>query len=496
MSFQDFMVNLYNVWVPRNLITEELSGIYGNQVLADMGRIINYYNIYDNGTDFPVSADSDYVPAKLKYKKIRSLIDKEARFLFAKPPEYFIKPKEVSEQNNALCSVHQAYLDAVLKANKISNKMVKAAKDCLIGERIAIFVNFDEEYGIKITFCPSLEFVYEQNEYGDLTKIVGFFALNDAVNQTEQRIQKKKYWLENGVCHVSEGIYDGGGNLVETLIGDLATEFEYIPAVVILNAGLTGDTQGQSEMQGLIEYEEYYNRLSNLDIDAERQGMNPIRYTIDVSPAATSDLSLAAGAFWDLQSDPNAPSDGMSGKVGVLENGMSYSSALNTTLERIKNTMYEQLDVPAVSSSDLKSVVTSGKTLKAIYWGLIVRCDEKMLDWRPALEFMAKCIIDGAFLYPEIAAKYTTEALTDIDYVITVDNQYPLPEDESEEKAIDLSEVSAKTRSIKSYLKKWQGATDDEADAEIQQIALEQQLLNNSFMPLTSQTATGTGEEQ
>ena len=210
MSFQDFMVNLYDVWVPRNLITEELSGIYGNQVLADMGRIINYYNIYDNGTDFPVAAESDYVPAQLKYKKIRSLIDKEARFLFAKPPEYFVKPKEVSENNNTLCSVYQAYLDAVLKENKISNKMVKAAKDCLIGERIAIFVNFDEEHGIKITFSPSLEFVYEQDEYGDLTKIVGFFALNDAIDQNEQRIQKKKYWMENGICHVSEGIYDGG----------------------------------------------------------------------------------------------------------------------------------------------------------------------------------------------------------------------------------------------------------------------------------------------
>lgn len=484
MSFQDFFTNLYyDIWVPRNLITEELSGLYGNQVLADMGKIINYYNIYDRGTDFPVSTESDYIPAELKYKKIRSLIDKEARFLFAKPPEYFVKPKEVSEQNNQICSDYQALLDAVLKENRIGNKMVKAAKDCLIGERIAIFINFDEEHGIKITFSPSLEFIYEQDEYGTLTKIIGFFSLNDSSDKNEQRIQKKKYWVENGKCHISEGVYDGAGTLVEELIEDLETEFEYIPAVVILNAGLTNETQGQSEMQGLIEYEEYYNRLSNLDIDAERQGMNPIRYTMDVSPGSTENLSLAAGAFWDLQSDPNAPAEGLSGKVGSLENSMSYSSALNTTLERIKNTMYEQLDVPAVSSSDLKSVVTSGKTLKAIYWGLIVRCDEKMLDWRPALEFMAKCVIDGAFLYPDIASRYIQNPLTQVDYIINVDNQYPLPEDESEEKALDMSEVAAKTRSIKSYLKKWQGLTDDEAQAELEQIALEQQLLTNSFMP-------------
>ena len=491
MAFQDFVTSLYKSWVPRNLITEELSGLYGSQVLAEMGQIIKYYDIYDNGTDFPVSDTKNYVPANLKYKKIKTLIDKEARFLFAKPPEYKINPVEPSEQTNSACSAYQSYLDAVLKDNKITNKMVKAAKDCLIGKRIAIFINFDEEKGIKISFCPSLEFVYEMDEYETLTKIIGFFSLNDAENAEEQRIYKKKYWMENNKCHISEGIYNGSGALVEEISKDLTTEFEYIPAVVILNSCLTGETQGRSEMESLVEYEEYYNRLSNLDIDAEREGMNPIRYTMDVSPGATKNLSVAAGAFWDLHSDENAPAEGITGKVGVLENSMSYSATLNTTLERIKNTMYEQLDVPAVSSTDLKGIVTSGKTLKAIYWGLIVRCDEKMLDWKPALEFMAQCIIDGAKLYPNIAQKYLTAPLTDVEYTIDVNNQYPLPEDEAEEKAIDLSEVSAKTMSIKSYMKKWRNLTDKDADEELKQIALEQQLLSNSFMPQMSTEAGG-----
>lgn len=490
MSLNDFMNTLFRNWVPRNMITEELSGLYGSTVLADMGRIIKFYEIYENGTDFPTSS-GDYVPSELKYKEIRTLIDKEARFLFAKPPEFFVKPKDPGEETNRISGDYQAYINAVLKENKFTNSMVKAAKDCLIGERIAIFINFDEEHGIKISFCPSLEFVYEQNDYGELDKIVAFFALNDSTNADEQRIQKKKYWMENGKCHVSEGIYSGAGALVESLIDDLTTEFEYIPAVVILNGGLTGDTYGQSEIASLVEYEEYYNRLSNLDIDAERQGMNPIRYAIDVNPKTTKDLSLAAGAFWDLQTDPNSPNEGASGRVGVLENGMSYSSPLNITLARIKETMYAQLDVPSVSSSDMRGIVTSGKTLKAIYWGLIVRCDEKMLDWRPALEFMIQCLIDGAFLYPNIASKYTTNSLSELDYVITVDNQYPLPEDEAEEKALDLSEIAGKARSIKSYLKKWQNMTEDEANAEIQQIAIEQQMLSNAFFPTPTEGEPG-----
>lgn len=479
---QQFAEGLFRSWVPRNLITEEISGLYGSQLLADMGRIITYYDIYNNGTDFTAPAVDGYVPSQLRYKKIRTLIDKEARFLFAKPPEYTVKPNEPSEQANEAASKYQAFLNKVLKENAISNKMVRAAKDCLIGERIAIFINFNED-GIKVSFCPSLEFVYEYDEYEKLTKIIGFFSLNDSKNSEEQRLYRKKYWMENGKCHISEGIYSGAGALVEEVIADLTTEFEYIPAVVICNSALTGEQQGRSEMEGLIEYEEYYNKLSNADIDAERQGMNPIRYTIDVSPNSTKNLSVAAGAFWDLQSDPNTPHESQSGRVGVLENSMSYSATLNTTLERIRGTMYEQLDVPAVTSADMAGIVTSGKTLKAIYWGLIVRCDEKMLDWRPALEFMANCILEGAKLYPEIASNYTDEKLPELDYTVAVENQYPLPEDETEEKGVDLSQVASKAMSIKSYLKKWRGMTDDEADEEIQQIAMEQQLMNNSFMP-------------
>ena len=79
-----------------------------------------------------------------------------------------------------------------------------------------------------------------------------------------------------------------------------------------------------------------------------------------------------------------------------------------------------------------------------------------------------------------------------------MDNQYPLPEDEAEEKQVDLAEVTAQTMSKKAYMVKWRGLTDDEALDELKQIALERQLLEDSFMP-TEQTKPqdeGTGQEE
>jgi hypothetical protein len=157
--------------------------------------------------------------------------------------------------------------------------------------------------------------------------------------------------------------------------------------------------------------------------------------------------------------------------------------------------MYEQCAVPNVSPEAMKGVVSSGKTLKAIYWDLIVRCEEKMLVWRPALQFLGECIIEGVRLYPDAGKFYIDEALPDVPYTIRVDNQYPLPEDEQEEKQVDLAEVNAQTMSKKAYMKKWRNLTDDEAEEELRQIALERQILEDAFVEPPTDLSSEPTEE-
>lgn len=481
--------------VPTAMIKAEVEGVYGASVLRDMSETIGLYDAYENGVKYDLDKTPDYIPANLKYKTIRALIDKEARFLFSKPPDIYVdvflgSEKEKRDQAKQVSSIYQDLVDQVLKENQFSSALIKAAKDCFIGKRVALMYNINPETGIQISFLPSLEFVYDvdPNDANRLTKIIAFYNLNDEKARNDQRIYKKKYWLkEDGYCWYLEQVYDGAGSLVEEIQPETKTLFTYIPAWVIINDGLTGDLIGTSEVKTLEDYESWYSRLASADMDAERKGMNPIRYTIDASPESTKDLSISAGAFWDLASDQNQATD-KSAQVGVLDSPMTYSGALSVTLDRVKNMMYEQSAVPNVSSEALKGVVSSGKTLKAIYWDLIVRCDEKMLAWRPALQFAVKCIIEGARLYPEAAQRYLKEALPEEPYTVRVDNQYSLPEDEQEEKQTDLAEVAAQTMSKKAYMKKWRNLTEDEATEELKQIALEREMLENSF------ASTGTSE--
>lgn len=473
--------------IPYSLISAELEGLYGSQVLSEMAEIIGYYDVYEKGAGFKTEGSKgDYTPSDLKFKQASSLVNKEARFLFSRSPDLWVEVpydetnKEAMKEAN---TVLQNLVDQVLAKNRFSSKLLKAAKDCFIGKRVAYFVNFNEEkQTIKVNFIPSLEFVYETDEDDSdlITKIVAFYTVVDSKTKADQRIYKKKYWMDKGYCWINEAIYDGHGTLLEEITPDRPTKFPYIPAGVIVNDGLTGDMLGESEISNLEEFESWFSRLSNADMDAERQGMNPVRWARDMNPESTKNLSIAAGAFWDLSTDQNS-AEGVTGEVGVLETSMNYTNAITSTLSRIKSSMYDTVDMPDVSPEALKGVVSSGKTLKAIYWGLIVRCDEKMLAWRPALENIVKIIIDGAKFYPGSAQAFTSEPIPDVSFEVRVDNQYPLPEDEQEEKNVDLAEVQAQTMSKKAYMKKWRNLTDEEADMELQQIAKERELLEDSF---------------
>lgn len=478
--------------IPYALLNQEVEG-NTQDVLAEMTEICKYYKVYKKGMDFTVEgSNGDYVPATLRYKMAASLINKEARFLFAESPDVTVDAKgdvgQVSKEAKDELTNWNDLLKSVLDANLFEKALLQAAKDCFIGKRVAGVVNFNEEDGVTITFLPATQFLFETRIGNDniLTKFVCFIVVKDSTTLNDKRVFKKKYTLINGVVHLEERMYDGAGREVSTEefepTEQQPTKLATIPAVVFLNDGLTGDSKGESEIDLLQDYEQYYSKLANGDIDAERKTMNPTRYAIDMDQRSTKGLSSSAGAFWDLQSDQNL--DHPAPKVGMLESAMNYSEALKTSLDRIKTVGYEQVDMPNITLETMTGAITSGKALKAIYWPLIVRCKEKMKMWGPKLRQMVEIIFEGALAYPNTITKYIDGPLVPVAHEIHVEQNTPLPEDELEERNVDLAEVAAQTMSKKSYMKKWRGLTDDEAQAELEQIALERQIIDdNAVMP-------------
>ena len=482
-------LSVYNR-IPYALIREE-SGEDATEVFEEIREICMYYKIYKRGKDFNVEGtNGDYTPARLRYKMAATLVNKEARFLFAEQPDITIEQKgdleEFTEESKKALTVMNELLQTILDKNNFQDILIKGARDCFIGKRVACLINFNEQDGVTLTFLPSTQFLYEvrPTNHRVLEKFVCFTVMKESKTNSIKRIFKKKYTLEqvNGVEKVflEEEIFDGAAKSIEKVTEKCEIKLDFIPAIVFINDGLSEELKGESEIESLMDFEEWYSKLGNADADAERKSMNPTKYLVDMANNSTKNLSTAAGALWDLGSDQNL--DNPYVQVGLLEPQMYYSEALKTTLDRIKTTGYEQVDMPNITNESLSGVITSGKALKAIYWPLIVRCKEKMKMWGPNLSLMAEMIIQGAMIYPNTIKKYTSDILMPIEHVIEVVQNTPLPEDEIEEK----------TMSRKTFMKKWRGLTKSQIAEELNQIALERQIIEDaSFGGTTSNGMNG-----
>lgn len=484
--------------IPYFMLNDELENGILTEWKNEFAEIAKYYHYYKHGVTFtPEGSNGNYIPSSLKYKKAAKILNKEARFAFANPPTFNVNKDAVDLKYKEENAILQKFLDKVLQKTNFNGKVIKGLKDCFIGKRVAIVLNINEESGITLTFLNSMEFIYETTGRDDdgLIKFVSFNKMNRTNQLSYQRWFKKKYIKTNDGVFLTEEIWGGDGKLIETISDNERIRFDYIPVIVVLNDGLTGEFEGQSELEDLLESEKYYSKLANADMDAERKSMNPILYTIDANETSTKreNLSTSPGSYWDIQSNQDEPEVRQS-KIGVLESNMNYSEPLKTTLERIENDMYTSVDVPNMTNDQLSGIITSGKTIRALYWGLTVRCDEKMrTSWEYALQFIATAIIEGGMLYPNCISRYIdVDKLPDIPFEILVENNYALPDDVNEEKTMDIAEVESKVMSRKSYLKKWRKLNDELAEEELAQIKLENEMFDDSYLATMYSTEEGT----
>lgn len=457
-----------------NIIMTELGGLYGNEVIKEMNEIIKLYDIYEGPGQNWIVDEKDYTPTNKKTNYIKKLIKEEARFLFGKTPIFTVQVEDDKYQEQV--EEINKYINKLLKENLFEDKLVKGARDCFIGKRIAIKLHADTiTKTIRVMFVPSLEFVYEpfEDRVDEIKKIIFFHQMNQEQDKSKQIIWKQKYEIVDNKCILNEAFYNGYGQLIETLAVNVDLKLSGIPAYVILNDGLSGDLKGESDVEEILENGIEYNKLASEDLDALKKGMNRIIYGTDVDPEASKHFKLKPGAYWDVSTD--IASDGKQAQIGTIDTDFNYDTRMENTLNRIKSDMHEVLNIPMINNSDLQGMMTSGKSMKALYWQLITRCEEKMMSWRPALEWMIKAMLE----MNEVYNITTLPKLENFDVV--VENQYPLQENEDEEMTLDLQKVNAQTMSRKTFIKKWTNVTDDIAEEELKQIQLEKQMLEDSY---------------
>jgi len=462
------------------LLKTELQGLYGDQ-LQKVNEIIKWYKIYDGEQEWSTPDGLDYKPTKKITNLIKKLIDTRARFMFGREPYFDVRPVKADEKNSTKyqdqAQEKEDLLYRILRENKFHSKLLKARKDCSIGGKVAIKLWAHKDKGLKIIFSPAMEFFpqYNLDDVDQLEKVVFLYALNDEEEPVNQRIKKQVWELVNGRCILNETTHDGRGNVVSVEYQDYDTGLDFIPVIIITNGGLTGETEGVSDVKRLWHNQDAYNRLTSDDIDALRFQMFGQDVFTDASEDSLKNIKIAPGALIDLQTDQAQAFEGRQAKVERLESKFSYKDKFADTVERIKNDMYDTLDVPNVGLEQLKGLMQSGKSMKALYWGLMAACEEDWTEWGPALEQM----VDYIFRMVDIYNLYGARNIARYETILNIERYYPIQEEENDQKRIDMEEVVHEVRSRRSYMKKW-GEYED-IDSELEQIQKERVMLQDSY---------------
>ena len=443
----------------------QLEGLQQGE-LKRINKINRWYELYEGKQLWTTKADLDYEPTKKITNYIKKLIDKKARFMFGKEPFFNLMGEdEVKTQSK------EDLLTMILQENKWHSKLLKARKDCSIGGKVAIKLWADKDIGVKIIFAPAQEFVtvYNTDDIDELEKVIFFYAVNDESDKKDQRIKKQTWELVDGKCVVNEGVYNGYGTLIEEIYTDYHNDLDFIPVVIVQNGGLTGDTQGYSDVEMLWDDQDSYNKLKSDDQDALKFQMFGQTTLTDADEQSMNSITIAPGALIDLQTDIAQANQGRQAKAERLESNFTYGDKYKDTISRNKSDMYDLMDIPDTSLEQLKGMMASGKSMRAVYWDLMATCDEDWTEWGPALEQM----IEYIFKLVDIYNIYSAKAVVSYETTLQIEKDYPMPEDEIEQRTMDLNEVIAGTRSKKSYIDKWSNVED--VEEEITQIIKEKQ---------------------
>jgi len=464
-------------------IKTELGGLYGSEVVGELSRLIRLYDIYDGpGQEWETENEENakYKPTKLITNFVKKLIKAESRFMVGRAPELRIDAE--AEQKSDAEALEQ-FIARTLAENKWQRSLICGVRDCFIGKRVALCLSGAPGKRIRVQFVPSTEFAYEIGDDGEVSKIIFFYGMNELTDKARQRIFRKKLWMEGGRCLIDEGVYDGYGRRIKSVHDKEDTGLDFVPVYVIVNDGLTGDTAGESDVRELSENQRAYNQLKSDDIDALKFNMFPQKVFTDASQASMDHVIIAPGAMIDLQTDPARAGQGHA-DAKVLEPTFSYDQRYEHAIDRIESDMYALISVPNVGTEELKGFAASGKAMRALYWDLICRCEEKWAEWDDALKWMVRRLIDMARIYG--AAQ-----LPEIEYSVRVVHLYPIPDEEEDERMRDLDEVSRGARSRLTYIAKWQPGVD--AQGELNQIQAERRSEDAYGMSVASELEGGTG---
>lgn len=412
----------------------------------------------------------DYEPTRYATNYFKSIVNRKARWQMGGKHNVVVPRKQIDPVGETLQpgykpSAEQARADEIAdgyekllhqlwKENKMRARLLQAARDRIIANRVVCKIVYDQNTGrLRWVFRPDTEFVpvFSDDDFEELIAchFLRQMIIDDGDDEIEA-IYKQTFSLEgegeSRQCYVEEAIYSAEDlEVIETITPKASMDLDFIPVVMFQVNDLLAEFDPDSEVAALKEQNDILNQMNEDAIDSLRFEMFSMTAVLNAPEGTADAMRIVPGGVLEAR----GYRDGQSPSIQKVEGGFKWTNAFKDQYNRVKAAMHEVSGLPYVVPQELNFGGLNGDALQVLFHDIISDTEENWIEWEYGLqELHEKSVKYLQARLGEPNMVYDKDIIRKIeDYDTEIKFSLPLPDNRKELVELLADEMAAQLES-------------------------------------------------
>ncbi|WP_181349400.1 phage portal protein [Thalassobacillus sp. CUG 92003] len=459
----------YNLLAPEtmdDLLFDAFDQSLGSETRERLRTQFENYEYYDGkqhvdpktgrlvkATELERPAGLDYDPTRYATNYFKAIIDRKARWQMGGKHGIQVPRKDVDSQEARLAEgytpspeqkrvdnqadAYERLLYRLWDENKMRSKLIQAARDRLIADRVVCKIVFNQRTGkLRWIWRPDTEFipVFSDDDFEDL--IAAHFVRQKIVEAPDgeeiRAIQKQTFRIEeDGGCYLEEGVYRQDDlELLEEITPYSPMGIDFIPVVTFPVNDLLGEETGEGEISDLREQNDVLNQMNEDAIDSMKFEMFSMTAVLNAPEGTADKMEVAPGSV--LEATGNY--EGQSPDIKKVESSFRWKDAFKDQYARVKGAMHEVSGLPQIVPQELNFGGLNGEALQVLFHDIITDTEEHWHVWgyqlselhEKSVRYLQARTAENNFAYDKTEVSSITDYTNEMKFVL------PLPDNRKE----------------------------------------------------------------
>lgn len=404
----------YNLISPENLdelVFSPFRQTLGKETVERMAKQLENYEYYEGkqhrdeygnlvkAEELPRPPGLDYDPTRYATNYFKAIVDRKARWQMGGkhgivvPREQIdpiedtladdYEPSDAQRAENERAEGYERLLYQLWDENKMRARLIQAARDRLIADRVVCKIVFNPRTGrLHWVWVPDYKFIpiFSDDDFRELIGAI-FLHYRKFKKDGEEidAVQIQRYKIEDeGFCYFEDVIYNLSDlSLLKTNTPKGSLGLDFVPVQLFPVNELLTDSIGESEISALREQNDILNQMNEDAIDSLKFEMFEILALINATPGAADNVQVSPGSLVELQSQ----SDGKTADIKKVSGNFGWKEAFKDQYMRVKAAMHEISGLPQIVPQELNFGGLNGEALQVLFHDIITDTEEHWLSW-------------------------------------------------------------------------------------------------------------------